>query len=338
MVKEKILCVDDEQNVLAAIQRQLRTRFHIDTAIRGELGLQALASRGPYAVVVSDMRMPEMDGVQFLRLVKQRAPDSVRIMLTGNHELRTAMQAVNEGSIFRFLTKPCPPETFADALEAGVRQYRLITAERDLLEKTLSGAIRVLAEILAVIDPQVFVRAEKLRDHARSIGKALQADNIWELEVSALLSQLGLVTIPRAVVNKYRSCLALSSGEKEMLARVPEIGRSLLAHIPRLESVAEIVLYQSKHFDGSGIPQDAVSGERIPLGARVLKIAGDLIQLEAQNMTGMKALATNEAWPPGSPFSVATTGSPVLATRAAEGLSSARSIAEMRWRSETSCE
>ncbi|MFH1417727.1 MAG: response regulator, partial [Planctomycetota bacterium] len=136
-MSKKILCVDDDPNILNAYRRGLRRLFEIETAEGGAEGLEAIASQGPFAVVVSDMRMPGMDGIQFLTAVKKRAPESVRIMLTGNADQQTAMDAVNEGSIFRFLTKPCPPEHLAKALTAGIEQYRLITAEKELLGKTL---------------------------------------------------------------------------------------------------------------------------------------------------------------------------------------------------------
>ncbi|NIQ03497.1 MAG: response regulator, partial [Nitrospinaceae bacterium] len=94
-----------------------------------------------FAVVVSDMRMPDMDGIQFLSRVREHYPQTVRMMLTGYADVKTAMNAVNEGNIFRFMTKPCPPEVFEKVLSAGIEQYRLITAERDLLERTLKGSV-----------------------------------------------------------------------------------------------------------------------------------------------------------------------------------------------------
>src|SRR5580704_4186971 len=106
-VNSRILCVDDEPNVLLAFRRQLR-QFDIETAVGPEAGLNALQTAGPFAVVVSDLRMPVMDGVQFLARVKQQSPSSIRIMLTGQADLTSASMAVNEGSIFRFLLKPCP--------------------------------------------------------------------------------------------------------------------------------------------------------------------------------------------------------------------------------------
>ncbi|MBW1699478.1 MAG: response regulator, partial [Deltaproteobacteria bacterium] len=131
---EKILVVDDEQNLLNAIYRQLRKSFQIDTALGPEQGLTAVENKGPYAVVISDLRMPAMDGIQFLARVKQINPETVRMMLTGNADLEKTIQAVNEGNIFRFFTKPCPPEILAGGLRSGIEQYQLVTAERELLQ------------------------------------------------------------------------------------------------------------------------------------------------------------------------------------------------------------
>ncbi len=143
----KILCVDDEPNILAGYRRSLRKQFEIETAPGGAEALAMIAEGGPYAVLVTDMRMPGMDGIQFLREAQRVAPDSVRIMLTGNADQQTAAGAVNEGRIFRFLNKPCPAEDLAHALAAGLEQYRLVTAEKELLEKTLGGTIRMMMEI-----------------------------------------------------------------------------------------------------------------------------------------------------------------------------------------------
>ena len=116
---DKILCVDDDPNILQAYQRALHKQFPIEAALGGEEALAAVAHRGPYAVVVADMRMPGLTGVEVLARIRQMAPDTVRMMLTGNADQQTALEAVNEGHIFRFMTKPCPPDAFAKALTAG---------------------------------------------------------------------------------------------------------------------------------------------------------------------------------------------------------------------------
>ena len=117
----KILCVDDEENVLTGLQRSLRKQFQVDVAVGGTAGLRQIEQSGPYAVVIADMQMPEMNGVEFLKRVEARHPDTVRVMLTGNADQKTAMDAVNEGHVFRFLNKPCQPDLLAATLQAAVR-------------------------------------------------------------------------------------------------------------------------------------------------------------------------------------------------------------------------
>ncbi len=131
-VSPKILLVDDEPNVLQAIRRQLYKYFDIDTATSGQEGLKKIRDHDCYAVIVADMQMPGMDGIQFLLAAKEMFPKSVRIMLTGNADQRTAIEAINKGSIFRFLTKPCSSEDLKQAIDAGVEQHRYILAEQSL--------------------------------------------------------------------------------------------------------------------------------------------------------------------------------------------------------------
>ena len=121
---ERILCVDDDANLLESYQRQLRKRFHVETALSGEEGLAAIQQGKRYAVVVSDMRMPNMNGVEFLSKVRELAPGTIRIMLTGYADTQTVRDAVNDGQVFRLLTKPCPRETLATVLEAALDEHR----------------------------------------------------------------------------------------------------------------------------------------------------------------------------------------------------------------------
>jgi YesN/AraC family two-component response regulator len=135
IVGEKILFVDDEPSVLEGYQRLLRQEFTIRTALSGYLGLADIQANGPYAVVISDMRMPEMNGVEFLAQVRQKAPDSVRMLLTGHADFDAAIDAVNRGNIYKFLTKPCERTALVDAILSGLAQYRAATAQRELAKK-----------------------------------------------------------------------------------------------------------------------------------------------------------------------------------------------------------
>jgi len=286
----KVLLVDDDPNILSAYTRTLRKRFQFDTAQGGEEALACIRTAGPYAVILSDMRMPGMDGIQLLSQARVLAPDSVRIMLTGNADQQTAIDAVNEGHIFRFLTKPCDPEFLAVSLEAGIKQYQLVTAERELVEGTLKGSIDLLVELLSIADPAAFSRAQHLAPLAQKLARNLELESPWVVTVASMLSQIGALTIPPSVLAKVRQGEALSAQEQETVDRLPEISADLIRHIPRMEEVAKAILYMNKNYDGSGFPSDHVREEDIPLGGRILKVAGDYLALLDQGQDRPAAL------------------------------------------------
>ncbi|MEW6517270.1 MAG: response regulator [candidate division FCPU426 bacterium] len=237
----QVLFVDDDENLLAGYQRNLRKSFALATAPGGAEALALTEREGPFAVVVSDMRMPGMDGVQFLAQMRERYPDTVRIMLTGQADLDDAVQAVNEGNIFRFLTKPCDAPLLAKAVTAALEQNRLITAERELLEKTLNGSVKLLVDVLSLANPEAFSRAERLRRLIKEICAAHNLGQVWQFELSAQLSQLGCITLPVTLLQRYHAGLSLSEEEQKQLASVPAIGRDLLINIPRLEPIAQMI-------------------------------------------------------------------------------------------------
>ena len=287
---KKVLCVDDEANILEAYQRGLRKQFDIETALGAEQALAKIDAQGPYAVVVSDMRMPGMDGIRLLSEIRQRAPDSVRVMLTGFADLQTTVEAVNEGNIFRFLTKPCPPQILAQALSAGIEQYRLVTAEKELLEKTLRGAVKVLTDVLSLTNPTAFGHASRVRRLVRKLCEELGIDDSWQFEIAAMLSQIGCVTVPPDTLDKVYHSRTLKPEEVQMLQAHPAIARDLVANIPRLENVAGIIAYQQKRFDGSGTPSESLAGSDIPLGARILKVALDYDTLKWSGDTDIQVM------------------------------------------------
>lgn len=271
----RILLVDDEEKVLEAYTRMLRGKFDLDTAPGGEVALKAMAEKGPYAVVVSDMRMPGMDGVAFLSAAQAEHPDTVRIMLTGNADQGTAIEAVNQGAIFRFLTKPCDSDLLKRTLEQAIRQHQLITAERSLVEDTLKGAIRMLVELLSCLDPISFGRAQTMAEHAEAIGREMGMENHWVLGIASILSQIGILTVPEGVATKIQNGTFLNSNERELANRIPEIGADLIRHIPRLEEVADAVLFMNKNINGTGYPPIDCRDQDIPLGGRILRVVWD---------------------------------------------------------------
>ncbi|MBI2236500.1 MAG: response regulator [Magnetospirillum sp.] len=277
---ERILVIDDDHHLLSALRRQLSEQFDVTTAQGGAEALAAVREasgrREPFAVAVCDMRMPGMDGIETLKQVRELAPDTVRIMLTGNADQQTAIEAINQGAIFRFYTKPCPPERLVEGLEAALVQYRLVTAERELLENTLTGSIKVLVEVVSLNDPVAHALATRLREWVRALTTEFKMPQRWKLEVAASLVSIGQVAIPSDLTARKRQGEALSAEEQSIFDQAPSAGRNLIANIPRLAEVAEIVYLQDRGFDGTGFPPEGPKGNAIPLDARLLKILKDL--------------------------------------------------------------
>jgi response regulator RpfG family c-di-GMP phosphodiesterase len=287
-----ILCVDDEPRVLEGLVLNLRRHYRVSTAPNGQAGLAIIDGDLPPAVVVSDMRMPEMDGAAFLSQVKERSPDTVRILLTGQTDLDSAIAAVNHGQIFRFLTKPCNPQTFLSALQAAVEQHHLITAERELLEKTLRGSIKALTEILSLANPLIFGRATRLKQHAVDLVAELGVPLSWQLEVAVMLSQIGCIVLTAENNEKLYYGKPLTPEEAESTQCVPTLSVQLLESIPRLEAVQAILEAQDYTYDGLGSPRGAPRGESIPFGGRVLKLVSDYDFLEAGGTSPAVAIST----------------------------------------------
>lgn len=273
-MSEKILFVDDELGVLEGYSRLLHQEFSVDTALGARAGLAAIAAAGEdaYAVVVSDMRMPEMDGVQFLSRVRFVSRDSVRIALTGCADIQTASNAVNEGSIFRFLIKPCEKETLAKALTAGLVQHGLLVAERELLEKTLRGSVKVLTEVLGLVNPAAFSRGVRVGKYIQHIVKELQLSTSWQFEVAGMMSQLGYVTLDTHTVEAVYAGQRLSTEEQSRYDTHGKVAAELLSNIPRLEAIAHMIAKQDSAPPSSpagvDLKQDAVA-----LGAQILRVA-----------------------------------------------------------------
>lgn len=278
-MSERILFVDDEKFVLETFRRNLRRHFEIETAAGGLDALQLMESAGPFAVVVSDLKMPVMDGVELLGVVKSRWPDTVRIMLTGHADLDTAISAVNKGAIFRLLTKPCAPDALLAAVNDGLRQYRLVMSERQLLHGTLRGCIQVLSELLALVSPKAFGRAEKAKSLVADMILVLGLEGSWKFELAAMLSQVGCLSLPKDIIERKISGRDLTDEELEIFRMHPGIAGNLLRHIPRLEGVVEMVSEHELPLAGNPCT-----------GARVLKVALDFADLENVGIPAEDAL------------------------------------------------
>ncbi len=282
----RILCVDDEPNVLEGLERNLFDEFDVSTARSGLEGLNMLRTEGPFAVVVSDMQMPTMNGAIFLTRVRKLSPHTVRILLTGHADIDAAISAVNDGNIFRFLLKPCPVDMLTKSLNDAVELYRLVNAEKELLEKTVAGSAKVFINILSLASPTAFSRAEFVKRYMQHMVGELELKEKWPFELAAMLSQIGCITLPPDTMNKVYAGQEISNDEKQMLTTIPQTGYDLLSSIPRFEGVAEMIKRQND------VIVDTTDGDEVLLGASMLRVALKVDQLVAGGLTISQAVGT----------------------------------------------
>jgi len=293
----KILLVDDEPNVLAGFQRQLKGNYEVETAGSGESALQLIETEGPFAVVVSDMMMPGMDGTEFLAQVRAVQPDTVRIMLTGHADLETAIDAVNMGYIFRFLTKPCPPKRLALAVGAGIEQYKLILAEREMhtlvkFKQAMDGIITGFSKIVEARDPYTAGHQRRVARLSVEIAKTmdLDTDQIATINLSALLHDIGKIYVPADFLNRPGK---LSEAEYTVIWAHPQIGRDILQSVDFVWPISKMVWQHHERLDGNGYPQ-GLKGDDIDLEARIISVA-DVVEAMASHRPYRASLGIERA-------------------------------------------
>jgi response regulator RpfG family c-di-GMP phosphodiesterase len=273
----RVLCVDDEPNILEGFARSLGRDYDVVTAASGADALARLrdqSNEAPFAVIMSDMRMPGMDGATFLSRAANEYPDSTRILLTGQADLISAVAAVNEGRIFRFLFKPCASGVLRGQIAAAVEQNRLVRAERELLERTVHGCVRLLTEVLAVASPITFRQGALVKRIVAAFASRLGLPDSWKYETAAMLAQLGCIAIPGDVLERAAARMTLSAAEREMIEAHPESGQRMLSGIPRLEQVAAMIGRQRSPASPNAPSNDVERGAAM---IRVATLAAELI-------------------------------------------------------------
>lgn len=295
-MKTKVLFVDDDNNILQGYRRSLRSEYEVNTALGAEAGIELIRSQErPYSIIVSDMRMPGIDGIEFLSQVMKLSPRSIRIMLSGDADQQAVVDSVNEGQVYRFINKPCEQEELKQILSIATRQYQLEISEHELLTRTLTGSMHVLTDILSMLNPKAFGSASMVRQLTMKVSNKLKVKNSWECEIAGMLALLGTISVPEEVMDKVEKKTDLTSNEKKIFEAHPDVGATLVGNIPRLDNVADYIRYQNKTYDGKGYPKDSVKGEDIPIGGRILKVVHDFQELVDSGRSQQKAFQEIQA-------------------------------------------
>jgi CheY-like chemotaxis protein len=290
MSTSKILIVDDESTVLELYQLQLGSEFDIITAESGEAALALLREYGPCEIVVADMHMPGMNGTELLRRVQESYRETVRMMLTSDDQQIVAIEAVNEGQIFRFLNKPCPGDRLAKALREGLTQFRLARAEKELLANTLNGSINLLVEILSIVNPLAFGRAARVRQLVQKLCNRLHVENSWEISIAAMLSQVGCVSLPDSMLEKVQRGEKLLADEAKLYASHPQLGHDLVSKIPRLNRIADIIALQLVPYDEEKLANKEPEVRDLAMRAEFLRTTLDYDALVSQGRRSEQAV------------------------------------------------
>ena len=304
-----ILCVDDEPSILSALRRLFRTHgFAVLAAESGQAGLDLLETE-PIDLVISDMRMPHMDGVVFLEHVRQRKPDILRLLLTGYADIASITGAINRGEIYRYIAKPWDDTdiilTVQDALDRSAllqekkRLEALVTAQNeelkivnaslevkvqartaelkqanDRLKSNFLTSIKMFTALIELRDNRLAGHSRRVADSARRLALALAMDHkqVQEVFVAGLLHTIGMVGFDDELL--HTPVASMTPRQLEVFRKHPARAEQLLMPLAELKTTVEIIAAQLERFDGSGYPM-GVPGKHIALGARILAVASD---------------------------------------------------------------
>jgi len=270
--RPNLLLVDDDPSVLSATQRRLGEYYDVEIACGGEQGLEVLANSPPFPVIISDMEMPGMDGIQFIQAARRDSPNSIYLMMTGNQDQATASRAMNEGGVFRFLTKPCSFEEIHSTIEAALRQYNLVNAEKQLLQKTLIGAIDAIVDIFETMIPNGMIRSSSIQKIVRELLHELQLPAKWEFVLSSRLALIGYGLVSKSYQDASTQQPSHECDDLLLLTNACLTSARILQRIPRLSTPATII--QQAPDSVGYIPKDLnTEAEVIQLGATVLRVA-----------------------------------------------------------------
>ncbi len=312
----KVLYVDDETHLLSSFTSLMwREQLQIHTLSDSSLIESVLDREGPFAVVISDQRMPGLDGVTTLNRVKERHPDTIRIMLTGYADFEDTRRAINEAGISRYINKPWDDDALKRIVHESILQYNLqaenkhLTSQlaaqnkilQELLEGTVAQSVRLLTHLISYINPSASNQTERVR----KLGKAalalindISVEERWAITRALDLFNLGIALLPswiQVTLNKE----GLHSLERFPAARAHNlVAAELLKNIPRFEEVARIIKYQNKDFNGAGEPvTEIITGKNLPLGSRLLHILIDLDNQSTEHFKGKEVLQSMLHYP-----------------------------------------
>ncbi|MGC2830696.1 MAG: HD domain-containing phosphohydrolase [Candidatus Acidiferrum sp.] len=294
MELERILVVDDEEAIREVVSTMLESKGYRCTAVSNGRAAQEQVKKSTPDLVLSDMIMPEMDGIKLLDWLREYDPEVPVIMVTAIHDISTALEAIRRGA-YDYILKPFEKDQLFLGVGRALQHRRLVAENRSYqlkleqqveertaqlnqslaqLEQSYDDTLEALGSALDLKDAETEGHCQRVTAFTISIAKAMPVPNHYLpiLARAAFLHDIGKMAIPDGILRKPGP---LTDAEKEVMRKHCEIGYNMLIRIPFLRDAAEIVLAHQEFYDGTGYPR-GLKGEQIPLGARIFTIADSL--------------------------------------------------------------
>lgn len=273
MTKYNILLVDDEEDNLALLYRTLRGSYNLEKTTSPLHALELIKEK-QFELVISDHKMPEMDGVEFLKHVQEMRPDTMRILLTAYSDANILIDAINYAKIFRYIKKPYNPEELQLIVSSALEFYQLKHDNDKLiadLKELFSGTIKAIMEALDAKDSYTSGRSKRITYCSIKIAQMLNLSpvEVGKVELAGMLHDIGMIGVSDEILYKMD---ALSQEEYDEIKSHISYSVKILEDIKQLKDVVEIIKCHHENYDGTGYPF-SLRGEDIPIGARIIAVA-----------------------------------------------------------------
>lgn len=294
MTKYKILIVDDEPDNLQLLYRTLRGKYEIMKANGPKEALELLKTND-FQCIISDHKMPDIDGVEFLKLSTETHPNAMRLLVTAYSDVKILIDAINYARIYRYIKKPYAPDELLHIVEASLEYYQLKIDNETLikdLKELFSGTIKAIIEALDAKDSFTLGRSRRVAFYSAKMIEFLNLDKAQAgiIELAGLLHDIGMIGVAEDILNKTQR---LTDEEFEEIKKHVQHSVKILEDIKQLYDVVEIIKYHHEHYDGNGYPYGK-KGNEIPLGSRIISIA-DAYDSMISNRAYRQGLTSEEA-------------------------------------------
>ena len=273
--KHTVLIVDDEENNLQLLKRTFRGKYNILTAHNGIEALDVVKEHGDeISLIVSDQKMPQMEGTEFLKHVRETNPQIVKILLTGHVDTDIIVSAIYDCELFQYILKPFEPEELKIAVENGIEKYSMASNNKvfyNELRELLYKTIRAISNALDTKDSYTNGHSLRVTLYSMILARELNLDEAYmeDIEIAGLLHDIGKIAMPKSILCKNGR---LTDDEFLVMKSHPVRGEKIVINIKKLQTISEWVKAHHEKWDGTGYP-DGLKGEEIPLPGRIIALA-----------------------------------------------------------------